>query len=167
MADIKRIKWWPGVYSCANASVAADNLNQELSKVLDKWAPIRKVQIRQNYRPWISKETKDLINQRNLAQELASRSNKAEDWQKFKDLRNKVVTRTRNEKDKWEKNQLDNMTNTPTNLWRNIKSWMGWKSTGPPSQLFVDKIIVKPKDIANTMNGFFYRKNFQIEEMIP
>ena len=94
MADIKRIKWWPGVYSCANASVAADNLNQELSKVLDKWAPIRKVQIRQNYRPWISKETKDLINQRNLAQELASRSNKAEDWQKFKDLRNKVVTRT-------------------------------------------------------------------------
>ena len=42
-ADIKLIRWWPVVYSCDNASIAADNLNQELSKVLDKWAPIKKV----------------------------------------------------------------------------------------------------------------------------
>ena len=44
---------------------------------------------------------------------------------------------------------------------------MGWKSTGPPSQLFVDKIIVKPKDIANTMNEFFVTKVKNLQKKLP
>ena len=98
------------------------------------------------------------MNQRNYAQEVASSTNVADDWRKFKHLRNTVVTRSRIEKDNWEKEQLDHLVNDPSNLWRNLKSWMGWKSSGPPSQLFVEKIILKPREIAKTMNQYFVSK---------
>ena len=166
-ADVKLISWWPHVYSCNNPTQAAQNLSRELSKALDRWAPVKKVQIRQNYRPWISKETKVLMNQRNYAQEVASSTNVADDWRKFKHLRNTVVTRSRIEKDNWEKEQLDHLVNDPSNLWRNLKSWMGWKSSGPPSQLFVEKIILKPREIANTMNQYFVSKVKNLQKKLP
>ena len=99
IADVKLISWWACVYSCTSASQAAANLSGELSKALDRWAPVRKIQVRQNYRPWVSKETKELINQRNYAQEVASRTNDVDDWRKYKNIINSVVNRTRLEKD--------------------------------------------------------------------
>ena len=44
---------------------------------------------------------------------------------------------------------------------------MGWKSSGPPSQLFVEKIILKPRDIANTMNQFFVSKVKNLQKKLP
>ena len=52
------------------------------------------------------------MNQRDYAQDLATRTNNADDWNKFKKLRNKVVSRIRNEKSVWEQGQLDHMTNS-------------------------------------------------------
>ena len=107
------------------------------------------------------------MNQRDYAQDLATRTNNADDWNKFKKLRNKVVSRIRNEKSVWEQGQLDHMTNNSSNLWRNIRSWMGWGQSGPPTQLFVQKLIVKPKEIANTMNQFFIKKVKDLKEKLP
>ena len=94
-ADVKLISWWPSVYGCENANEAAENLSRNIWEALDRWAPVKKVQIKPNYRPWVSQETKVLMNQRNYAQELASRTNNLDDWQKFKNLRNTIVTRNR------------------------------------------------------------------------
>ena len=166
-ADVKLIDWWSSVYSSNDANEAADNLSAQLSKALDRWAPVRKVQVKPMYRPWISRETKALMNQRDYAQELASNTNNPDDWRKFKSIRNTVVSRTRVEKSSWEKSQLDHLSNDPTNLWRNVKSWLGWKNSGPPTQLFVEKLISKPKEIANTMNTFFVTKVKKLQEKLP
>ena len=61
-ADVKLISCWACVYSCTSASQAAANLSGKLSKALDRWAPVRKIQVRQNYKPWVSKETRRLKN---------------------------------------------------------------------------------------------------------
>ena len=119
------------------------------------------------YRPWLSKETKELMNQRDYAQELANHTNNPDDWRKFKNLRNTVVSRTRTEESNWEKEQLDHLSNDPTNLWRNVKGWMGWKNTGPPTQLFVEKMITKPREIASTMNSFFVTKVKNLQKKLP
>ena len=138
-ADIKHISWWPIVYSCEDANKAAENLTNEINKVLDKWAPLKKVQIRTKYRPWISKETKVLMKQRDFAQEIASHTKNQDDWRKYKNLRNTVVSRLRNEKNEWEKQQFDHLGNNPTDLWRNVKSWLGWKNSGPPRSYLLTK----------------------------
>ena len=166
-ADVKLISWWPSVYGCENANEAAENLSKNLCEALDRWAPVKKIQVKPNYRPWISKETKSLMNQRDYAQELASRTNNFDDWRKFKNLRNTAVARNRAEKKAWEVRQLDHLANDSSNLWRNVKSWMGWRNSGPPSQLFVDKIIVKPKEIASTMNQFFVNKVKNLQKKLP
>ena len=97
-AEVKLIDWWSSVYSRNDANEAAENLSAKLTMALDRWAPVKKVQIRPMYRPWISKETKAIMNQHDYAQELASDTNNQDDWRKFKNLRNQVVTRSRNEK---------------------------------------------------------------------
>ena len=109
-AEIKLISWWPVVYSCDDPNIAAENLSNELTKALDRWAPVRKVQIRPKYRPWVSKESKTLMKQRDYAQELASSTSDPDDWRKFKNLRNTVVSRLRGEKNKWEKDQLNHLS---------------------------------------------------------
>ena len=157
-ADVKLISWWPIVYSCSDADTAAEKLSTELNKALDKWAPVKKVQIRPKYRPWVSKDTKVIMKQRDIAQELASQTNEQDDWRKFKNLRNTVVGRLKVEKNQWEKAQLDHLGHNSTDLWRNVKGWLGWKTSGPPTQLFTEKLINKPKEIANTMNNFFINK---------
>ena len=68
------------------------------------------------------------MKQRDIAQELASKTDDVDDWRKFKNLRNTVVTRLRKEKNEWEKDQLDNLGKNSTDLWRNVKSWLGWKN---------------------------------------
>ena len=107
------------------------------------------------------------MNQRNYAQEVASRTHDQDDWRKFKNLRNSVVSRIRAEKIKWEKEQLYHLSNNSTDLWRNVKSWMGWKNSGPPTQLFVNKMITKPKEIADTINNFFINKVKNLQKEIP
>ena len=163
---MKLISWWP-LYSCEDANTAAEYLTNELNRVLDRWAPVKKVQIRPKYRPWISKETKILMKQRDYAQELASQTKQQEDWRRFKNLRNTVVSRMRKEKSEWEKEQFNHLGNSPTDLWRNIKGWLGWKNTGPPTQLFTNKMINKPKEIANEMNQFFIEKVKNLQKKLP
>ena len=91
------------------------------------------------------------MKQRDIAQELASQTTNQDDWRKFKSLRNTVVARLRKEKNYWEKQQLDHLGNNSTDLWRNVKGWLGWKNSGPPTRLFVERMITKPEEIANTM----------------
>ena len=165
--DVKLISWWPIVYSCNDANTAAENLSFELNKALDRWAPVKKVQINPKYRPWVSKETKVIMKQRNIAQELASHTGNQDDWRKLKNLRNTVVFRLRQEKNHWEKQQLDHLGNNSTDLWRNVKGWLGWKNSGPPTQLFVDKMIIKPREIADTMNTFFIKKVKNLQKKLP
>ena len=72
------------------------------------------------------------MKQRDIAQELASQTNEQDDWRKFKNLRNTVVGRLKGEKNQWEKDQLDHLGHNSTDLWQNVKGWLGWKLLDPP-----------------------------------
>ena len=52
--------------------------------------------------------------------------------------------------------------------WRVVKSWLGWASGGPPTQLSVGgAMISKPLAIAECMNQHFIRKVRNIIENLP
>ena len=53
---VRQISWWD-VYSCENANMAAQILTSKLSKILDSMAPIRTIQVRTKYAPWLSEST--------------------------------------------------------------------------------------------------------------
>ena len=165
--EVRSISWWD-LYQTTTVDSAVNILTTKLTQILDKLAPIKTIQIRTNYSPWLSERTKDLMTERNSAQQYASVTKLPEDWNKYKGLRNTVNNRLKNEKDKWKRDKLDNCDNNSGKLWKNIIGWLNWSSSGSPSQLFHDgKLENKPSKLADIMNNFFINKVKNILRNIP
>ena len=117
---------------------------------------IKTFQEQKKYVPWLSDTTKNMIKQRNEDQKAATESNDLDDWRHYKNLRNTVQSRVRNEKKSWEKAKLDGTQHNPSILWQNIKGWLNWNNSGPPTQLFhLGRMITSPSGLDTTMNTFF------------
>ena len=131
-------------------------------------APVRTIQVRKNYAPWLSKETKRLMQERNEAQKLASQTRDQDDFRQFKSLRNQATAKMRQDKKAWEKQKLSSSTNNSSSLWKNVKSWLNWNNSGPPTKLFHHgQMISSPAGIAGIMNSFFMDKVAGLREKIP
>ena len=131
-------------------------------------APITKIQIRTNYAPWLSAESKSWIKERDAAQSKAALSGDIDDWRNYKNIRNSTTARLRAEKSSWEKLKLDNTKHDCNSLWNNVKNWLNWSNSGPPSQLFHDGMLINfPARLAGTMNLFFLDKVHKLQEKIP
>ena len=57
------------------------------------WAPIKNFQVRTNYAPWLTQETKDLMAERDKVQGLAAQTRDPEKWRQYKSLRNRINSR--------------------------------------------------------------------------
>ena len=129
MEEVAKISWWE-VYSCQNVDTAVEIFTKKLTDILDKMAPVKKLQIRTRYAPWVSEDTKDRIKERDKAQQAATRSGTKEDWELYKQLRNTVTSQLKKEKIEWQKVKLDDSENGNNSgkLWKNIVGWLGWTS---------------------------------------
>ena len=58
-------------------------------------APLRTIQVRAKYAPWLSDDTKDLMKERNSAQIKANETKHPDDYRYYKSLRNQVTARMR------------------------------------------------------------------------
>ena len=135
---------------------AAELLVNKLNSVLEDMAPVKTIQTRKKYAPWLTEESKNLQEARNKAQEKATMTDLPEDWRQFRALRNQVTARTRADNKEWQRKQLDDKENNPTGMWRTLKSWLGWGREGAPTQLFSEgRIVTSPSGLASTMNKFF------------
>ena len=164
---IRSLPMWQ-VYSCGDPETAVKVLSKFINDILDDLAPVKRFQVRRQYCPWISSETKVLMNERNLAQQKAEKF-KCEEWySKYKFLRNKVTCRLRAEKHSWIREKLSACSNDSGRTWKNVKGWLGWISGGPPKQLFDgSKLCNKPSELANIMNNFFIDKVKKIRQSLP
>ena len=63
---------------------------------------------------------------------------------------------------------MDHGKNSPADIWKTVKGWLGWGSTGPPTQLFSEgRVVTSPAGIASSMNRFFLDKIKKLREKIP
>ena len=67
---------WTSVYIAKDVDVAVKNFTDIFSQVLDFHAPWIKFQQRNNYIPWLSEKTKELIKQRDQWKALANKAEK-------------------------------------------------------------------------------------------
>ena len=153
---------------CTDTNIAAEMLTSKLTRILDSEAPIKTIQIKSNYVPGLSKETKRIQNERNLAQEQAAKSDHPEDYRMYRSLRNQAVARVREDKKKWEEKKFDLDENTCSDTWKTVKSLLGWNTAGPPTQLFyLGRMVSKPMALATSMNKFFIDKIKGLRQKIP
>ena len=60
LEDVKKRKWWGSVYSEENLEKAAKACEKEFQKVLEKNCPVKSVELKKNYTPWLTQELKIL-----------------------------------------------------------------------------------------------------------
>ena len=90
---------WHDLYMFVDLNQAAQILTEKLTSVLDLLAPVKTIQTRTRYVPWLTPETKTAMKGRDAVQVNAPVSQHADD----KNLRNTVTTRMRAEKSCWDK----------------------------------------------------------------
>ena len=56
--DVNRLSWWGSVYSEENLVKASESWEKEFITVLDENCPVKLVEIRKSYTPWLTKEIK-------------------------------------------------------------------------------------------------------------
>ena len=164
---VQQISWWD-LYTCEDPDKAAEILTSKLTSFLDQMAPVRTIQVRAKYAPWLSDNTKHLMKERNEAQKVASETKNLDDYRLYKSLRNQATAKMRQEKKAWERFKLNSTKNDPSTLWKNVKTWLNWNNSGPPSRLFHNgRLVNSPAGIAGTMNSFFLGKVAGLRENIP
>ena len=79
---------WLDVYLSSDVDEAVEVFTRSITEILDEMAPMKTIQIRSNYSPWLCKDTLDLMRARDEVQKLAAETKSRDDWVKYKQLKN-------------------------------------------------------------------------------
>lgn len=106
---------------------------------------------------WFSEDIYRLIKQRDIAFETARISKKSEDWDLFRQLRNKTVDICRKAKRKYLEEKLDNNKRSPKLMWKTLKEML----KGNPSNIKYKEMECKneinnnKEEMSNKFNCYF------------
>ena len=160
----------PEIAAClasTSADTAAFILNQGITRILDTMAPVRTIQTKKSYVPYLTTETKELQLEAKKAQIKAALSGEQEDWRLYRSIRNQKNRAVKNDELKWQQAKLSKINN-PSDMWKTAKSLLGWVCAGPPTQLYhMGQYITSPAGLATTMNNFFLSKVKKLRDSIP
>ena len=156
------------VYLCQDAGEAADLLTGKLNSVLDNMAPVRKIQTRTNFAPWMTADVKLQMEARDAAQKKAIDSNNEEDWEVYRKTRNKVTVEIKLGKSEWQRKKLESCQGDPGKVWGSILGFLNWSSTSSPTKLyFSNRLETSPAKMANIMNRYYITKVTDIRAALP
>ncbi len=128
----------------------------ELTKIIDKHAPLKTFRVKGRHLPWISTELLNLFKQRDKAWAKHRLSKDPVDWDTYKRLRNICKTRTRNAQSNYLSNSLSQNFNNPRKFWKQLNHVLNKTNKGPISQIKInDDIISNPSVIAQAFNKHF------------
>ena len=116
-----RQKDWSCVYNASDVNEAVNNLNTILNETFNKHAPFINKRIKGRPCPWLDKDTKAELNNRDKALRKVRRTKDKNDWKIYKTLRNHCNNLLRYAKSKFNKNLLVENRNNPEGFWKVIK----------------------------------------------
>ena len=156
------------VYMSQDANEAACIFTNKLTSVLDKMAPVRNIQTRTNFAPWMSDDLKTQMEARDKAQKKAVDSKSDVDWADYKELRNRITGRIKLAKSEWQTQKLESCQGDSGKVWGNILGWLNWSSTSSPTKLWsMNRVETSPYKMANIMNSYYIAKVTDIRAALP
>ena len=136
--------------------------------ILGRLAPMRNIQVKTKYNPWISQDTISLMKDRDNLQKDAAQTGDKNKWDQYKKIRNKINNKLKYEEKCWQRRKLEQCNGDSKSSWKTVKSILNWKSFGGPSQLFYKgQIKTKSKEIADSQNECFIKKVNDIRKNLP
>ena len=157
---------------------AAKKFEMIFKKVLDTHAPERNIQIRSNYQPFITEETKQLIMERRNLQREAVKSGSRELRKEFNKKNKEVKKRMKEDKKKYFEEKFRDCNSK--NVWRTANEMLGTVKNLSPTNILSQEdtdsgpaMVNNPERIANIFNEFFIRKvknlrqKSRVEPVVP
>ena len=142
---------------------AAEKFETMFKKILDIHAPERKIQMRRNYQPFVSEETKNLIIERKNLQQRAIRSGCRELKKEFNRINKEVKRRMKKDKTNYFEEKFKECDSK--NVWRTANEILGSvKNLSPTNILHKEEaqcdpeMVNNPERIAGIFNEFFVQK---------
>ncbi|KMQ85478.1 rna-directed dna polymerase from mobile element jockey-like protein, partial [Lasius niger] len=126
---------------------------------LDKVAPRKAIVLKEKWKgkQWFSGNVYCLAKQRDTAYRVARISKNVNDWELFRQLRNKVVDECRKAKREYLEEKLDKNRKDPKQMWRSLKEIMKGSSYNNEYKeiRYGDDIISNVEEMANKFNCYF------------
>ena len=130
--------------------------------ILNKHAPLKVFQVRNNYVPWVSKETKKKQDARDALKKEAAEENCNEKFEAYKRLRNRIRSQLEKDEVDYYKTKFYQEDPSVSALWRNVNDYLNTSkrsfSNTPNLILHNNEVHTKPRDIANAINDAFLKK---------
>ena len=151
-----------------NIDTYANNIHSTVMSLATECIPNKHVRVRPVEPAWINSKIKRYIRKRKRAYKRAKRTNVANDWIKFKTLRNKTISEIRSSKKSFYDTiaaKLSSSTLSPKDWWTTLKSFIRPNSTTSVPPLSLSGIIYTDEtDKANILNDFFQSQTILNEE---
>ena len=136
--DIAHIPWDTMNLIDESVDNSLDAFNDLLLACLDDHAPIKTVKIRHKPNPFITADIRDLMKVRDRLHKRARETGMSEDWEVFKELRNRVKFVLRKAEREYYNQQIYENKNNSGAMWKTIRSALPNKSGRPSNQgLFI------------------------------
>jgi hypothetical protein len=122
-----------------------------------KHAPVRHIRKRKSAVPWLTREIKKMIFERDKLKRKAMVTGSRAAWDEYKTTRNKVNISLRQTKADYYRTKISNQNNNPKEAWKTINNLLGRSSSNTVvNELkFNDAKITSPEKIANAFNTYF------------
>lgn len=158
------------IYESQDVNFCVNELSTRFEQLLNLHAPLKLIQCRKSYVPWLSEDTKRLFKQRDDMKNRANSSRSTSDITAFRQFRNYVNRCKNRNKKEYIKSKIENtrLSNDSNLMWKNIKSLLQMNQNYTPTQL-KDKngnLTGSAENMANILNDYFSDKVMKIKEKI-
>ena len=116
------------ILNTADPNIAASHFSGIFGGILNRHAPLRTVQVRNNYSPWVGQTTKDKMKVRDRMKREAAEQNDHEKLEEYKKLRNEIKKDLEKEKQEYYKTKFYNNEASIGSIWSSVNDYLGTSS---------------------------------------
>ena len=122
--DLNKVLW-SLINSFADVEDTWDSFKQLFGEVANSHAPRIRALVRGHKVPWLTREVKQLMNERDHFHNLALRTNNELHWSSYKHLHNVVTLKLRKEKQRYYNEPFWETRGDSRGTWKNLKQLLG------------------------------------------
>ena len=152
-----------------NVEEAAEEFERSFRAILDKHAPVTTFQVRKNYQPYLTKETKDLIKGRDSWKEVATKRGYKSAHKIAKVLGKEIKKAVKNDEREYFKKDFGDKEDT-AKAWRTAKVILGMNKNLQPTSIKTKRdngeieLVTNPMKLADMFNKYFKSKVDKLRE---
>ena len=157
--EAKRAGKFDGIFLATSPDEAFEIFEQSFCEVLNCHAPIKVIQNRNDYVPYITPELNTLMSERDKMKEKAANTGRLDDYEEYKRRRNEVSTLMKSSESNYFKEKFNEENITSKNVWKTAYEVLGNTRSSFPSQiLHGGRLLSNPSLIASEVNKYFVEK---------